>query len=182
ALLQVYKLTALVSDLLDVSKIESGQLSMSFQEFNIVELLNDVIDVMHYGNLNHKIIKNCSASEIIVYADKQRIEQVMINLVSNAIKYSPDGDRVIVSVHDHEGSVLVSIQDFGIGINAEDQPQIFSRFYRVEELASFIAGLGIGLYISQDIMERHGSVITVDSHYGVGSTFSFKLPAQRGLS
>ncbi len=178
ALSQVDKLRALVSDLLDVSKIESGRLSLSFGEFNIVDLINDVVEMMHYGNLGHKIVKKFSSPHLTVYADKQRIEQVLINLISNAIKYSPNADRVVVSVFEKDNEILVSIQDFGMGIKAKDQAQIFSRFYRVEELAAFIAGLGIGLYISQDIITRHKSIISVDSKYGIGSTFSFTLPKE----
>lgn len=178
ALSQVDKLKALVSDLLDVSKMESGQLSMSFGEFNIVDLLNDVVEMMHYGNLGHKIVKKFNSPDLTVYGDKRRIEQVMINLISNAIKYSPNADRVVVSVLEKDNDVLISVQDFGMGIKEKDQAHIFSRFYRVEELSAFIAGLGIGLYISQDIIVRHKSIISVDSKYGTGSTFSFALPRE----
>ncbi|MES3017916.1 MAG: ATP-binding protein [Bacteroidota bacterium] len=175
ALSSVDKLKTLVSDLLDVSKIEAGQLSMTFGEFNIVDLVHEVVEMMHYGHLGHKIVAKFSSPDLIVYADKQRIEQVMINLISNAIKYSPKADRIVVSVFEKDDNVVFSVQDFGMGIKAKDQPHIFSRFYRVEELAAFIAGLGIGLYISQDIITRHKSIITVDSKYGTGSTFSFML-------
>ncbi|MEJ7692920.1 HAMP domain-containing sensor histidine kinase, partial [Daejeonella sp.] len=176
ALTSVDKLQALVSDLLDVSKIEAGQLSMTFGEFNIVELVEEVVEMMHYSHLGHKIVTKFSALDLIVDADKQRIEQVMINLISNAIKYSPKADQIVVAVSEKDNDIQFCVQDFGMGIKEKDQSEIFSRFYRVEELAAFIAGLGIGLYISQDIIIRHNSIISVDSKYGTGSTFSFKLP------
>jgi len=176
ALQQVGKLSALISDLLDVSKIESGKLPLSFRTFDILDLLNEVIEMMQYGNLTHKIKINWDFKELPVYADRQRIEQVIINLISNAIKYSPNADRIIISVSQTDNDVVVSVQDFGIGIKEDQQAHIFSRFYRVEELAPYISGLGIGLYISYDIISRHNGRLYVESKFGTGSTFHFKIP------
>jgi signal transduction histidine kinase len=176
ALQQVGKLHSLISDLLDVSKIESGKLPLLFQTFDLVDLLKEVVEMMQYGNLTHKIKTNYKLKELSVYADKQRIEQVIINLISNAIKYSPNADRIVISLSQTDKNVVVSIQDFGIGIKQDQQSRIFSRFYRVEELAPFIPGLGIGLYISEDIISRHNGTLCVESKLGIGSTFSFKIP------
>lgn len=176
ALQQVGKLSSLISDLLDVSKIESGKLPILFRAFDIPDLLKEVVEMMQYGNLTHKIKVNYSLGQLAVFADKQRIEQVMINLISNAIKYSPNADRITISVSETETEAIVAVQDFGIGIKQHQQADIFSRFYRVEELAPYISGLGIGLYISEGIISRHKGTLSVESKYGIGSTFSFKIP------
>ncbi|MCW3120001.1 MAG: domain S-box protein, partial [Chitinophagaceae bacterium] len=176
ALQQVGKLSSLISDLLDVSKIESGKLPLLFRTFDMVELLKEVVEMIQYGNFTHKIKINFKLDQLPVFADKQRIEQVMINLISNAVKYSPNADRIVMSISETETEAIVSIQDFGIGIKQHQQADIFSRFYRVEELAPYISGLGIGLYISEDIISRHNGVLSVESKYGIGSTFSFKIP------
>jgi signal transduction histidine kinase len=182
ALQQVGKLQSLISDLLDVSKIESGKLSLLFQTFDMVDLLKEVVEMMEYGNLTHKIKTNYTLNELAVHADKQRIEQVMINLISNAIKYSPNADRIIISLSQTQDEVVVSIQDFGIGLKQDQEAQIFSRFYRVEELAFYIPGLGIGLYISKDIISRHNGILCVESKFGIGSTFSFRLPKNQDIT
>lgn len=176
ALRQVGKLSDLISDLLDVSKIESGKLPLNCSTFDICDLTHDVIEIIQYGNISHKIETVFEGRELLICADKQRIEQVMINLISNAIKYSPDADRIVISVSETYTDVVVSIQDFGIGIKDDQQSHIFSRFYRVEGMAAHISGLGIGLYISDDIITRHNGILGVESKPGRGSTFSFKIP------
>lgn len=176
ALQQVGKLSSLISDLLDVSKIESGKLPLLFQTFDIAELLKEVVEMIQYGNITHKIKLHLKVDPIFVFADKQRIEQVMINLISNAVKYSPNADNVVISLSEENEEAVLAIEDFGIGIKQDHQPHIFSRFYRVEELAPYISGLGIGLYISRDIISRHKGILAVESKFGIGSTFSFRIP------
>jgi len=176
ALRQVGKLSDLISDLLDVSKIESGKLPLNCSTFDICDLTHEVIEIIQYGNISHRIETIFKGKELLVCADKQRIEQVIINLISNAIKYSPDADRIIISVSETHTDVVVSVQDFGIGIKDDQQSHIFSRFYRVEGMAAHISGLGIGLYISDDIISRHNGILGVESKHGSGSTFSFKIP------
>ncbi len=176
ALKQVGKLSDLISDLLDVSKIESGKLPLNCSTFDIYDLTHEVIEIIQYGNIFHKIETSCEGENLLVCADKQRIEQVMINLISNAIKYSPDADRIMISVSETNTDVVVSVQDFGIGIKDDQQSHIFSRFYRVEGVAQHISGLGIGLYICDDIISRHNGILGVESKPGIGSTFSFKIP------
>ncbi|MHB1178108.1 MAG: sensor histidine kinase [Daejeonella sp.] len=176
ALRQVGKLSDLISNLLDVSKIESGKLPLNCSTFDICDLTQEVIEIIQYGNISHKIENTCEGEHLLVCADKQRIEQVMINLISNAIKYSPGADRIVISVSETDTDVVVSVQDFGIGIKDDQQSHIFSRFYRVEGMEPHISGLGIGLYISDDIISRHNGVLVVESKPGMGSTFSFKIP------
>jgi len=176
ALQQVGKLSGLIADLLDVSKIAAGKLPLLPSKFNMTELVSEVIEIVKCGNIKHAIEVTCEDDEITVIADPQRIEQVVINLLSNAMKYSPDADRVIVTVSQTATDVVLTVQDFGIGIKDDHHSRIFSRFYRVEDMAPHISGLGIGLFISDDIISRHGGTLVVESKFGVGSTFSFKLP------
>jgi len=176
AVQQVNKLSALIGDLLDVSKIETGTLPLTFTEFDICKLLHEVTELMQYSARGHRLHLQCHVPEIMVNADKQRIEQVVTNLVSNAIKYSPGANKVNISVSKKNGCAHVEVTDFGMGIAKDQQARIFSRFYRVEELAFHISGLGIGLYISKEIISRHHGNLDVVSEPGKGSTFWFDLP------
>lgn len=176
ALLQVKKLSELISDLLDVSKIETGQLPLSFSNFNITHIVQETIELIQYSTKTHQIILQQPDQEIILSADKQRIEQVIVNLLSNAIKYSPNEKLVNVAISVIHNKVRVAVQDYGMGIQKEHQERIFSRFYRVEELASHISGLGIGLYISKEIITRHHGKLWLDSEPEKGSIFFFEIP------
>ncbi|MGN6181756.1 MAG: PAS domain S-box protein [Mucilaginibacter sp.] len=179
ALQQVNKLSSLVSDLLDVSKIQSGKLPFSYSSFDVNLLLKDVGEMIEQSNPTYQIEYNLAPAEINMEADQQRIEQVIINLISNAIKYSPNSKRVIIGSVDLHDKVQVSVQDFGIGIEKNHLDRIFSRFYRVENLASHMSGLGIGLYISQEIIKRHKGQLWVNSTPGEGSTFFFEIPKSK---
>lgn len=176
ALTQINKLSALISDLLDVSKIETGQLPLSFTGFNLLELVKEVTEVMQYSTGTHTLSLKANVDKLMVTADRQRIEQVIINLLSNAIKYSPGANLVNISVSVNDNKALVSIQDFGLGISREQQDQIFTRFYRVEDMAVHISGLGIGLFISKEIISRHNGRLWVESEMGKGSVFFFEIP------
>lgn len=182
ALNQVQKLTILISDLLDVSKIEAGEIPLSLTTFDLVKLVREVVELMQYAVTSHRIEVSCDVDIQLISADKQRIEQVIINLVSNAIKYSPNGDLVNVSVSNMETNAVVTVHDFGIGIREEQQERIFTRFYRVDDLANFTSGLGIGLYISKEIICRHMGKLNVISTLGQGSTFFFELPLVLGIN
>jgi len=173
---QVGKLSALISDLLDVSKIQAGKLPPNYSSFNLVNLLTEVTEVMQQNNNTYKIELNCESDNILINADQQRIEQVIINLISNAIKYSPGTSRIIVRATISENKVRVSVQDFGIGIAKDQHERIFSRFYRVQNLAAHMSGLGIGLHICNEIITRHKGKLWVESASGEGSTFFFELP------
>jgi len=173
---QVNKLAALISDLLDVSKIQTGKLPFTYSSFDLVRVLKDASEVMQQTNNAHKILLFCDPEYLIVEADQQRIDQVIINLVSNAIKYSPNANQIIVRASTAAGKAKISVQDFGIGIEKEQQERIFTRFYRVENLASHMSGLGIGLYISHEIVKRHHGKLWVESTIGEGSTFFFEIP------
>jgi PAS domain S-box-containing protein len=178
ALLQLNKLTTLVSDLLDVSKIQSGKLPLSYSEFDLNLLAVEVTEMMQESNNSHKIELQLTDTPVIIKADEQRIEQVFINLISNAAKYSPGGNRILIKTITSGKKVIISVSDNGIGIDKDHQDRIFSRFYRVENLAAHMSGLGIGLYICHEIIERHKGKMWVDSELGKGATFFFDLPVK----
>ncbi|MDP9078632.1 MAG: PAS domain S-box protein [Bacteroidota bacterium] len=182
ALSQINKLSDLISDLLDVSKIETGQLPFSFTSFDLAQLLHEVTEVMQYSTKTHRLVLNPGADKLMVTADKQRIEQVIINLLSNAVKYSPGADLVNISVSMADNKAVVAVQDFGLGISKEQQERIFTRFYRVEDMATHISGLGIGLFISKEIISRHKGRLWVESEQGNGSTFFFEIPLDQELT
>lgn len=176
AVQQINKLSALISDLLDVSKINTGKMPFNFTAFDLVALLYDTKEMMQQTNTTHAVLLECAASHLTIDADKQRIEQVIINLISNAIKYSPNAQHICIQCTARNGKVIVAVQDFGAGIPDEEQKLIFERFYRVKNVASHVSGLGIGLYICNEIISRHGGKLSVCSKVGAGSTFSFEIP------
>lgn len=171
-------LNNLVSDLIEISRIETGELKMSFQEFDLGEAISDVIESLEAkakekNILLSKIIPN---SDISVYADKSRIFQVLTNLVMNSIKYTDEGSITIKAELITEEFVKVSVIDTGLGIAHEHINRIFERFYRVDKHRSKDAGgTGLGLAIVKHILEAHTSKIQVDSVLNHGTTMSFKL-------
>lgn len=175
---QVDKLNTLVEDLLNMSRIEAGQLNFNLEVFDLKEMLRDLIDTFTYSSQTHKVIKELGNSEAIIEGDKQRIEQVVLNLLTNAIKYSPAADAVYVSLEVTENNVTVKVRDEGIGLTTDQQKQLFTRFYRAEN-TSGISGLGLGLYLTKQIIDRHLGSIIVSSEYGKGSEFSFTLPREK---
>ena len=173
---QVDRLTLLISDLLDLSKIKSGNLSFSEQEFYINDLVVETIDQITQVYTSHKI-SLVSGANVLVSADRERIGQVLVNLLTNAIKYSPGAEKIKVEIAIAEGRVVVSIEDYGVGISKKNQERIFERFYRVEgKNEKTFPGFGIGLFIASEIIRRHNGKIGVMSEPGKGSVFYFSLP------
>lgn len=173
---QLDRLTDLISSLLDLSKIQSGQLDLNKEKFDFDSLISTAVeDIQGLAN-NHKIqVKGKSG--YIVYGDKHRILQVMTNLLNNAIKYSPGAEKVVIKILPDENKVTVAVQDFGIGISKVHQKRIFDRFFRASGASEkTFPGLGIGLYISSQFIHRHGGKIWVDSAKQKGSTFYFSIP------
>lgn len=175
AIKQVDKLTELIKDLLDVTKIQSGKLMLRKADLLLDELIAECADELQSSSQEHRIIIK-GEKGIILHADRNRLEQVIINLVANAIKYSPGGDKVIIHVEKVDGGVKIAITDFGIGIPVDNVSLIFDRFYRVDENSQRYAGLGLGLYISSEIIRQHQSRINIESEVGKGSTFWFVIP------
>lgn len=173
---QVEKLTMLINDLVDFSKLQAGKLGMYFELFNIKVLVEDCLE-LYAINSTHLFSLHCSGS-LEVQADRLRIEQVIDNLVSNAIKYSPQGGSIEITIDGKEDAVEVKIKDEGIGIDEAVRHKLFSQFFRAVDPDYNIPGLGMGLYITREIIERHGGSINVESVPGKGSVFSFVLPRQ----
>lgn len=172
---QTNKLTKLVEDLLELSRVQSGRLRMENKKFKFDPLVDELIDTTQMIS-NHKITKK-GKTEKIVRGDRERIGQVLSNLLSNAIKYSPKSDKVVLTTKIKGDFIQVSIQDFGIGIPKEYLDRVFEKFFRVtgEDEKTF-PGMGIGLHISKEIINLHGGEIWVESEKGKGSTFNFSLP------
>ncbi|MEX6689793.1 PAS domain S-box protein [Danxiaibacter flavus] len=176
ALAQVKKLSDLISDLLDVSKVKAGKLPLSFSHFDLVQLTKEVVTQFQYSVRSHAVQLDCKLEKVMVHGDRQRIEQVIINLLANAVKYSPGAAEVKVLVTGNNATASVSVQDFGIGIAPELHQHIFSRFFRIEDEANK-PGLGIGLYICKEIIQRHSGRLWLSSVPSVGSIFGFDIPA-----
>lgn len=172
-------LDALVQDLLTLSQIETGDIKMHFEQIDLRKLAEEVIDQFEEKAEKKKVRLRLDANDherVLAHADWQRIGQVLTNLISNAINYTPEGGEVSVSFEVSKKNVLVVVRDTGVGIPAADLPRIFERFYRVDKSRSREkGGTGLGLAIVKHILEGHSTRAEVDSTVGKGSTFSFKL-------
>ncbi|MEO6637437.1 MAG: ATP-binding protein [Ginsengibacter sp.] len=176
---QIIKLTSLIEDLLDVSKIEGGKLQYHLADFDLYQMIHACVREMQLTTKMHKIKVDVHGSQII-YGDRDRIGQVLTNLLSNAIKYSPDSKDIIVSTTITKKFVCVHVRDFGIGISKQKQSMVFERFFRVTGVKEdTYPGLGLGLYISSEIIKRHKGKASVESVLGKGSVFSFRLPLKK---
>ena len=173
---QINKLTRLISDLLDVTRIQSGKMQFNHDNFDLSELTSDMLDGLQL-NSNKHVIKRALPASLMFHGDKERIGQVITNLVTNAIKYSPAGGAIVVKLEQQQHEVLLSVQDFGLGIPEGMQVKVFEQFYRANNYRQAISGMGIGLFISAEIVERSGGKIWVESTEGKGSTFYVSLPA-----
>lgn len=175
---QLKKLDSLIADLLDISTIENGKLKLNRKVFDFEQFLDHVIQTVHHTHdrASPVIERVGDAIDVLVTADEIRIEQVLINYLTNAIKYSPGSDRVIVTTEKGDNHVKVSVRDFGIGVPEDKKHSVFDKFYRVEESSVKFQGLGIGLYICSEIIRQHGGTYGVESHAGEGSTFYFTIP------
>ena len=174
--MQINKLTALINDLLDTSKIENGHLVYNKEKFLLKDLITEIIEDVTVTSLDHEIIFNPN-SNAEIFGDRDRIGQVVSNFLTNAIKYASECKKIIVSLEDKNHKVICSVRDFGKGIIADEQDKIFERFYRISghNLNTF-PGLGLGLFICKEIIEKHDGKIGLESEKGKGSTFYFELP------
>jgi signal transduction histidine kinase len=171
---QVNRLTDLVKDLLDVTKIQSGKLVINKSPFQINRLIQDVVEETTQSSSFNYIIKK--SPELYVNADATRIYQVIDNFLSNAAKYSAGKSEIHIWAEQVPEGVKVCVKDFGPGISAGKLPLLFDRFYRIEETRHTVQGLGLGLYICKEIIENHGGKIGADSVLNQGSVFWFILP------
>ncbi len=171
---QVDKLTTLIENLLDVTKIQAGKIVFNMSDFEIGDVIGDC--VFQLQNMTTHRINVSGNMNVTIHADKNRIEQVVTNFLSNAIKYSPTEGSIDIETFVKDEELFVKVHDSGIGISEENRALVFDRFYREGSSAKHIAGLGLGLYIASDIIKRHNGSIGVDSEIGQGSTFWFSLP------
>ncbi|TDG34915.1 PAS domain S-box protein [Pedobacter changchengzhani] len=178
---QIYRLEKLIMDLLDVTKINAGKMSYNMETFNFREMLVATIESIQHTALNHEIIF-ATGEEMVYYGDRFRLEQVVHNFLSNAVKYSPNGKKVLVDCKIFQENIIVSIQDFGIGIAQENLSKLFDRYFRVDNTATRFDGLGLGLFISSEILKRHQGNFWIESNENEGSTFYFGLPLDQSIA
>lgn len=174
---QIKRLTRLITEMLDLSKLEESKLHLHKEKWVLNDLVKETVQDIGFTNKTHHIhIEELFSGS--VYADKDRIQQVIINLVNNGIKYSPHKEDIYICIaQTTPGTIDVSVKDFGIGISTEEQEKIFDRFYRVDGKAEFtFSGFGIGLFITREILTKHDGSIRVNSEPGKGSLFTFTLP------
>lgn len=174
---QINRLNIVIQDLLDVTRIEGDKLQYRRDTFVFTDLLAEIVEEVQRTIDSHTILIQDREKRVELYGDRERIGQVLTNLLTNAVKYSPGRDLIIISLDTTQNEMICGIKDFGIGIPAEKQQSVFERFYRVKENdPSLGSGLGLGLYICYEIIKRQNGKIWVESTPGKGSTFYFSLP------
>jgi CheY-like chemotaxis protein len=167
----------MINEFLDLQRIEDGSFTLALEPFDIASLLVEEVDILRPQHPSHSLELESPLANLIVAGDRERIRQVVRNLVSNAIKYSPAGGRVVVSAGRVALHAHVSVRDEGLGIPAAQQGEIFKKFFRIDSSDTReIGGTGLGLALCRDIVEAHGGRIGFESAKGVGSTFWFELP------
>ena len=171
----VDRLNKLVSELLDTSKIQSGNFEVHQQPFEVDKMIRNTVGNLELITPQYNIILKCDSKDFVL-GDELQIAQVLNNLISNAIKYSPNSCTLEVHSNRVGNFVKISVIDHGIGISAQDKSNVFKRFFRVQDIQKKFPGMGIGLYISHEIVANHNGTLWVESEIGAGSTFSFTLP------
>ncbi|PTL83453.1 HAMP domain-containing sensor histidine kinase [Vitiosangium sp. GDMCC 1.1324] len=179
---QVARLDRMVGDLLDATRIEAGQFELNLEERDVRGLATEVLELYQSGGSSHDLRLQLPEEPVLVNCDPMRMDQVLHNLVSNALKYSPAGSRVEVRVGREGDEALVSVMDRGIGISAEDLRTLFTPFRRTGMARETAPGVGLGLSVARRIVEAHGGRIEVESHPGMGSTFRVRLPLFRAAA
>ena len=173
--LQIVKLTSLIGDLLDVTKINAGKIYLNEAEFDFEQLVTETVEDQRMST--SYTIELSTEKVGMVFADRDRIGQVITNFLSNAIKYSPNAEKIIVKIETVDNQVQFSVKDFGIGMPEDKKDKVFEQYYRVSgDEQTVFPGLGLGLYISSQIIERSKGKIWVNSVLDKGSTFYFSLP------
>lgn len=173
---QLDKIMSLMDYLLDISKIQKGKLELVKVSFDMNILIEEIIAAIQIVSKEHVIIQQGKVNAK-VYGDRDRFGQVLVNIITNAIKYSPGSSKVIVVGTSNKDNTIISVQDFGLGIPKEEKNAIFGRFYRAgSALDHKIEGIGLGLYVAQQIVEAHNGKMWLESVEGKGSTFYFSIP------
>ncbi|WP_158824962.1 ATP-binding protein [Mucilaginibacter lacusdianchii] len=176
----IVRLEKLINDLLDVTKINAGKMEYNMQLFDFKQMLQESVDSVQLTAPTHQIIVQSNA-DVEYVGDRFRLEQVVNNFLTNAVKYSPEGREVVVNSRVDMDSLVVSVQDFGIGIAQDHLDKLFDRYYRVDNTAMRFEGLGLGLFISSEILKRHNGSFWIESEEDKGSTFYFRLPLKDSM-
>ncbi len=173
---QVERLTRLLDSFSNAYKAQNGKLEIHKEKTDLNKLVSEAIEAFQYTQSTHDI-QHVGQIKMPINVDKERIHEVIVNLLTNAIKYSPTADKIIVAIAENEKNVIVSVQDFGLGIPKDEKEKVFERFFRVKAKNDYnIKGLGLGLYIVSNIIKQHKGKLWVESEENKGSTFFFSLP------
>lgn len=174
---EIIRLKRLVGDLEKLAQYESENLILNKTKFNIGEVVKNIVFNFEKEFLNKEVTLNFHDKDIVTLLDKDKITQVIVNLISNALKYTPKGGKVDINIYEDNNYIVLSVKDTGVGISSDDLPYVFERFYRADESRNKLTGgAGIGLTISKSIIEAHSGNITVDSIIGKGTNFVVKVP------
>ena len=174
------KIDRIVNELLDVSLLLAGKMEMRLERVDLAELVDTVTRRIALTAPRHRL-RLVVSQPVVIRADRSRLEQLLGKLLDNAIRYSPRGGDVDVSLELHGGEAIVCVRDRGIGIPADKQRRVFERFYRPHtDTPHDYGGMGVGLYIAREIIARHGGTMSFESKEGEGSVFCFRLPIQPG--
>lgn len=176
---QSLKLSDLITRLLNVSKIQSGKLELNLSVFDMHTLIKEVTETVQQTTQTQHLIYKGYRGKSFVNADREKIEQVMVNLLGNAIKYMPREGDINIKLQKKGAYLIISVEDRGVGIPKRDLENIFQRFYRVSGIPSSYSGSGIGLYISAEIIKMHHGKIWAESNMGSGSVFYFSIPINK---
>jgi signal transduction histidine kinase len=177
---QVVRLVNLVNELTDLARLHSGKLTLHVECVDLVPLLTQIVDVGQTLTSTHTVYLHAPRGPVLVTADAQRLEQVLMNLIGNAVKYAPDCDRIDVRLETDDSTALLQVQDYGPGIQASDRESIFQRYFQARRNSlTREAGLGLGLYIAREIMLAHGGDLELRASSADGSIFSARLPLAR---
>ncbi len=169
------RLTALIDDLLDASRLQTGGVSLKRSDVNLSDILQHLVERYQTQSNKHEFVINMPKDFPILLIDEERIRQVISNLFSNAIKYSPGG-KILINSQILPEKVILCVQDEGPGISQDDLPHVFDRFYRSSDAVKTTKGAGLGLFLARSIIEAHGGRIWVESKPGRGTSFCFSLP------
>lgn len=172
---QIEKLNQMMNALLDMAKMEAGMLDFNVAEFNLNQLVDGALDIFIQSNPERKVVREGDA-DIVLRGDLLRLEQVILNYLSNAAKYSPETETIYVTIRKTPRNVEICVIDNGIGIDLEDQANLFKKFYRTQQSIAEYRGMGMGLYLCAEIVKFHGGAYGVKSNPQKGSTFYFTLP------
>ncbi len=175
------RLLRLINDILSVARIEAGRaLEMNYADVDVAELVEKVVNTQKFYTKKHEFKADVPEKVSTVWGDGDKLDQVLTNIVSNAVKYSPNGGTITIRVEEKNSQISVSVIDQGLGIPKDELPKLFQRFQRVKGTeAEKIKGTGIGLHLAKSLVEMHGGSMFIDSEYGKGSTFGFILPVKK---